>query len=280
MEIELHERAFDGLSLEGRAWLPEEEVRGVVGVVHGLGEHIGRYAPAAEFFNRQGWALAGYDLRGHGRSAGKRGHTPDYESLLAQLDLLYHSLREGHPGRPLFFWGHSMGGNLVLYWLLSRKPALHGAIVTGPWLQTARPVPAPLLALAHLMNLLFPPFAQSNGLDPADLSRDPAVGQAYRNDPLVHDRISVRTALEMMRAGRRLLNHRGDLPVPTLLMHGSADRMTSFEASRRFADQHGNLQWVPWEGAFHELHHETNREEVLQTMLRWMEQHATHPLTT
>jgi len=268
-------KSRDGVQFYARGWEPQASTpKGVVCLVHGHGEHVGRYDHVGEALSAAGYALLGFDQRGHGRSAGQRGHIPSYEALLDDIALLLEQAMNRYPALPLFLYGHSMGGNEVINYALRRKPALSGVIATGPWLRLAFEPPALKVALGRMMNRIFPAFAQKSGLETAALSRRPDVVRAYESDPLVHDLISARLFVEMYTAGLWALEHAPDFPLPLLLMHGSADRLTSAEASREFAQRAGGQVTLRiWEGGYHEIHNEPERGEVFQTIIAWLDAH-------
>jgi len=214
------------------------------------------------------------DLRGHGQSDGPRGHAPCYEALLDDITLLLDKGRE-LAAAPQFLYGHSLGGNLLLVHALRRRPALAGLIATGPWLELAMRVPAWKTRLGKVMCRIAPTFAMPNGLNRPDLSRDADVVRAYETDPLVHDRISARMGMDLLDAGAWALAHAGELELPVLLMHGLADRITSAQASRRFAERvHGDCTYRGWEGLRHEIHNEPEKGEVLAAVIAWLGAHA------
>lgn len=264
----------DALRLYGRGWLPEKP-KAVVCLVHGHGEHVGRYEPVAFALAERGYALFGFDLRGHGNSAGPRGHTPSYEALLDDIQLFCQQVGEHHPELPRFLYGHSMGGNLVINYALRRQPELRGVVATGPWLELAFQPPELQVMLGRLMNRLAPTFTQDSGLDTKALARDERVVQAYESDPLVHSKISARLFVSMYEAGQWALQHAAMFPLPLLLMHGEADRLTSADASRRFAEAvpAGRCTLRLWSGFYHEIHNEPEKAQVLQTMLDWLDAH-------
>ncbi len=257
----------------GQTWPAEvRPPRAVVGLVHGLGEHSGRYPQLVAALNAAGFAVTAVDLPGHGRSAGKRGHIPDYEQALDALVAFAAFSRQQFDSQPFFFYGHSLGGNLVANVVLRRDVAgLQGAVISSPWLRLAFEPPAYKVWLARTVGRWLPGLLQPNGLDPADLSRDPAVGEAYARDPLVHDRISAALFLSAYEAGLWALTHAGQLRVPVLLMHGTADRLTSPEASREFCRRAGEPCTLRlWEGFYHEVHHEIGRDAVYRAVLDWL----------
>lgn len=264
----------DGLPLVGRCWEPAGEPRAVVCLVHGLGEHCGRYAHVAAALTDGGYTVLACDKRGHGRSGGKRGFIPSYDTLMADIDLLLAQAAARFPGKPRFLYGHSLGGNEVINYALRRKPALAGVVSTSPGLRTAFKPPAAQLAAGRLMNRLWPAFTLPNGLELAALSRDPAVVAAYQADPLVHDRLSARLGIELLQSGEWAIAHAAEFPVPLLLMHGTADRLTSHEASQQFASQASNCTLKLWEGLYHETHNEPEKGEVLGFVVDWLQARA------
>lgn len=297
--IELTKQSFDGLLLYYQGWEPEGEARAAVCLVHGLGEHSGRYAHVARVLNDAGYILFGFDLRGHGRSAGRRGHTPSYEALMDDIGGLLDEAGVRYPGLPRFLYGHSLGGNLVLNYALRRSltplslsparrggseappPApgggqgvgpLAGVIATSPAIRLPYPPPRLQVALAKAMNRLYPALQMPNGLALDGLARDPEVIRAYVSDPLVHNKISVRLALEMLAAGEWALAHAAEFPLPLLLVHGTADILTSAQASAEFAARvpASRCTLKLWEGFYHETHNEPEKAEVLAYMMDWL----------
>lgn len=266
----------DGLTIYGKHW-PAVRPKAVLCIVHGIGEHIHRYEEPAAFYNRAGVSIIGNDHRGHGRSEGKRGHTPSMDLLLDEVEQLIARSQTLYPDLPCFLFGQSMGGNLVLNYSLRRRPAVAGVIASSPWIQLAfRPDPISVLA-GKLLKNIYPTFTQPTKLNPEHLSTDPEVGKAYQEDPLVHNRITAALGTEMLEAADYLHQYRGKFPVPLLLMHGTADQIVAPEASRQFADRvEGEITFIPWEGLYHELHNEVRRKDVLNSTLSWMETHLTH----
>ena len=270
--IEFTQQAPDGVQFYFQGWQPEIPPKAVVCLVHGLGEHSGRYAHVAAALNDAGYALLGFDLRGHGKSGGPRGHTPTYDTLMDDIGRLLAEAGQRYPGQPQFLYGHSLGGNLVLNYALRRKPGLAGVVATSPAIRTATPPPGSQITLAKIMNRIRPAMQMANGLALDGLARDPEVIRAYTNDPLVHNKISVRLALEMLQAGEWALAHAGEFPLPLLLVHGTADILTSAAASEEFAARvpAGRCTLKLWEGFYHETHNEPEKAEVLAYMVNWL----------
>lgn len=272
--------ATDGLPLVGRCWEPAGEPRAVICLVHGLGEHCGRYGHVAAALNEAGYAVLACDKRGHGRSGGKRGVIPSYDALMDDIGLLLAQAEQRFPGKPRFLYGHSLGGNEVLNYALRRKPDLVGVIATSPGLRTAFKPPALQLAAGRLMNRLWPAFTLPNGLELAALSRDPAIIAAYQADPLVHDRLSARLGIELLRSGEWAIAHAAEFPVPLLLMHGTADRLTSHQASQEFAAKAPNCTLKLWEGLYHETHNEPEKADVIRFLIEWLKTTCAEKVST
>jgi alpha-beta hydrolase superfamily lysophospholipase len=243
-------------------------------LVHGHGEHVARYDHVADALTEKGYAMLGFDLRGHGKSGGPRGHTPSYNALMDDIASFSQQTEQRYPGLPRFLYGHSLGGNLVLNYALRRKPDLRGVIATGPWLKLAFDPPASQVTLARLTNGIAPGFTQHSKLNTQGLSHDQVVVAAYDNDPLVHDKISARLFMAIYESGLWALEHAAEFPLPLLLMHGAADPITSAKASQEFAQRAGNKVTLKiWDGMYHEIHNEVGKAEVFKTMLTWLEQH-------
>ncbi len=246
--------------------------RAVVMLVHGLGEHVGRYDHVAAALTKAGYTLAGSDLRGHGKSGGRRGHTPSYEALLDDIASFTVEIEKRHPGQPLFLYGHSLGANLVLNYAMRRKSQLLGVIASGPWLELAFEPPAWKLMMGRLMNRIYPAFSQYNELKSSSLAHDWSVANAYDNDFLVHNRISARTFITMYELGLWALEHAAEFPLPVLLLQGGEDQIVSPAATQKFAERAGDKATLKvWDKMFHEVHNEAIQVEVFKLMVDWLE---------
>lgn len=263
----------DQLNIHAVDWSIEQP-QAVIALVHGLGEHCRRYDHLARFFNDNAFAMVGYDRRGHGRSEGKRGHTLDFEVLLDEVQTLLQHCQKKYPDLPVFLYGHSMGGNLALSYMLQRKPAgIKGVIVTGAWIKLATNPSAFLIWLGRLMRKIYPAFSQPNGLNPKHICTVPKEVDAYVNDPLVHDKITSATGIDMMKAGDALADYRGDFPVPLLMMHGEQDMIIAPQGSRDFAQNvKGSITHKEWPQLYHEIHNEANAQAIFNYTLNWMKE--------
>lgn len=259
------------LTITAEEWRPQAETRGVVALVHGLGEHIGRYRHVAEALNAAGFALIGFDLPGHGRSGGTRGHA-GFDQILDDIDHLLQEAALRYPGLPRFLYGHSLGGALVLYYSLKRRPELQGVIASAPGLAPGVPVAPSKLFLAKVLARLAPTVTMDNGLDLTYLSTDAAVIQAYKDDPLVHPKISARLGHDLLTTGDWILAHAGEFPLPLLLSQGAGDRIVSVSFNTQFARAlpPEKVTFKLWEGLYHEAHNEPEQQHVLTYMVKWL----------
>ena len=261
----------DGLGLYGQGWTPLGEIKAVVCLIHGIGEHSSRYGHVAAFLNQNGYALLAFDHRGHGKSEGPRGHFPCYETVMLDIKTHLKQAAERFQNEPVILYGHSMGGNLVLNYALRYTSQIAGVIATAPMLRLSfKPSKAKEL-LAKCLIRFWPTLSLPNGLDTKDISRDPEVVKKYDEDPLTHNRVTP-CFLNLMEAGEWALEHASEFSKPLLVMHGGEDHITSPENSRAFATDAGRICTLKiWDGLYHEIHNEPEKQNILETMMRWIE---------
>ena len=246
--------------------------KAVLFLIHGMGEHARRYEHVAEYFKNVNIATVAIDLRGHGNSEGKRGHMPSYEHMMQDLKLALHEIEVAYKGLPIILYGHSMGGNLALNYLLRNSKGLMGAIVTGPYLRLGFDPPRWKVLLAKLSANIYPSLSQPTGLEKIALARSSQVIQEYENDPLVHDRMTASFFINIHQAGIQAIARSKELEIPILLMHGAKDRLTSPGGSKEFyANAGSNVNFHLLEGLYHEIHNEPEKNEVFKTQLQWIE---------
>lgn len=269
-------QATDGTELLYRWWRPEGEVRAVVVVAHGLGEHSGRYEHVGQRLADGGCAVYALDHRGHGQSQGRRGHVDRFQAYLDDLDVFFEVIEgQESPELPRFLLGHSLGGLIALAYALREPRRLAGVITSSAALQLAVDVPWYKALPGRLLSRLWPSFTMGNEVDPALLSHDEEVVRAYVEDPLVHDRISARAFTEMVRAMADTLRRAPSLAVPALIMHADDDRLVSPEGSKRFYEGMTleDRQLTLYGGYFHELFNETDRDAVFREVEAWLSRH-------
>ncbi len=264
-------KSVDRLNLYGQYWAPEKMVKGAVCLVHGHGEHSLRYEPWAAHFTGRGYAVVTFDLRGHGLSEGKKGHAPSYLRLMEDIDLLVHRTREYFPEVPVFLYGHSMGGNLVLGYAVGRSLQMAGVVSTSPWLRLKNELPGVVMIPVRGLSKIAPAMTIHTRLDAAGISHDQEVVKKYVEDPLNHDIISLRLFFEIHDAGLRLIREGGAVNVPVLVVHGSDDPITDPEGSRLFVGKaKGDVTLKIFNGLYHETHNEPGKEKVFEYINNWM----------
>jgi alpha-beta hydrolase superfamily lysophospholipase len=260
-----------GVSLHGQAWIPPE-YRAALIVVHGLGEHSGRYLNIVDHFCPRGFAVFGYDHRGFGKSEGTRAFTESIEDFLDDLDTFVRATRARTGGKPLVVIGHSMGGLIVLRWASTRNPAVEAVISSGAAVEVGKPVPRAKLAAARIFSRLAPRLSMANEVDPKALSHDEAVVQAYIADPLVYRNITARLAHEIIRSMGETLPQATGVRVPLLLLHGEADSIVAASGTRKFheATTAPRKELHLYAGFYHEIFNEVGKENVFKDMETWL----------
>jgi alpha-beta hydrolase superfamily lysophospholipase len=280
----------DGVSLHRREWPGAAQRQGTVLIVHGLGEHSGRYAQLAGELNTAGWRVVSYDHRGHGQSPGARGVIGAEDSLLQDLAGVVRHLccpaMPNNEGR-LVMLGHSMGGAVAARFM---APGADGGVGEPAWRDAARHVDAlvlsspalqvPMTAVQRLLlaatSSTLPDITMGNGLKPEWVCRDPQVVAAYASDALNHDRVSPRLVRFIVDAGNTVRARAALWQVPTLLMWAGADRCVDPQGSAAFAAQApaAVLQHRRWDGLAHEIFNEPERAEVVRALLDWLSRKA------
>ncbi len=282
-EERLEVRLSRGGALAGRAWR-NEQPRFLVAVLHGLGEHGGRYAALASDLVKEGASVCTVDLPGHGETGGGRGDA----RWLVLRDQVTPALLDvarglpGHEGRlPLFLLGHSMGGVLALDFALEHSPSLAGLVVSAPGFAPAEPPPPWKLALARVAHAVVPGLPFDSGLPPDKRSRDPEVLRLAEQDPGVHYRITPRLYFGLAAAQERTMRRAPELSLPTLVIQGDEDGMVNPSGAQAFAaaaSPRVTLRTYP--GMYHEVFNDLGREVVVQDLVEWMGRMAEDPAAT
>jgi len=238
--MDLGDGYFEGVGgtrLFFRGTVPDVPPRAVVMISHGLGEHSGRYTNLTDRLAVSGYAVYGLDHRGHGRSKGERCFVDSFDDFVADLEIFRRKIRTRHPEGPLFVVGHSMGGAIALESALHHQQTLDGLVLCAPASRLSARVPRHVRAYARFLSIVRPRRAWSQ-LDPTRISRDGEVVAAYNDDPLVlHGAVPVRLRSEIWRIGRTFPDRVGELRIPVLLLHGTADALVSIAASDLLADR-------------------------------------------
>lgn len=264
----------DGLVLPGRAWLPDE-ASAVIVLVHGLGEHSGRYIRFAAKAIERGVAIVSADLRGHGRSPGEPCYINAFSDYLADTDALVAKAREIAGSLPLFMMGHSLGGAIAMRWLAERRPAraeFAGLILSSAALKVGCNVSRFLLAIASLVSRIAPRL-RAGAINPALISRIPGEVEAYRNDPLVcHIPPPARTGAELLAAIAANRAAAATMMLPVLLLHGDADMLTDPAGSREIHAAWGARDKTLrlWPGSLHETLNDLDGAAVAEEIFGWV----------
>jgi alpha-beta hydrolase superfamily lysophospholipase len=264
--------APDGTRLYSRAY-ENERARGHILVVHGFGEHSGRYEALIAHLLHKGYSITTYDQRGHGKSAGLYGHVDRFSQYEEDLDFMVSTVRALNESKKLFIIGHSMGGLVVLRYLTKPGEAVTGAVLSAPLAAIASKVPAHKLLIAKLGATLFPRLRMRNEINPAVLSRDVEIGRAYAADPLVGKMVSTRWFAEAVKAMDELKKEASQITMPVLVMHGTADKLANVEATKNLFDTLASTdkRLKIYEGYFHELFNEPEKQEIYERVADWLE---------
>jgi len=263
----------DGETLALRRLPAPGPARAVVVVVHGLGEHAGRYHALAEFLHEWGFAVWAHDHHGHGESTGARGALPSELRLLDDLALVIDDARRENPGLPLVLLGHSLGGLVAASLVARGVRTVDGLVLSSPGLDPG--LSGFQKALLAVLPRIAPNLRLGNGLDDNYLSHDRAVVQAYRDDPLTHDRIGSRLARFLAYEGATVQQAAARWPVPTLLVYAGGDRLVLPAASRAFAAAaapSGMVEAQCFETLYHEIFNELDAEPVFAALKRWLDE--------
>ena len=264
----------DGTTLYYQSWHPEKKPRAVMAMVHGFGDHSGRYSNIIDHFESLGMAFYGYDHRGHGNSEGNRGYISSWSEYRDDLTAFLNLIREAEPDVPLFLYGHSMGGLVVLDFLLHNAIDIRGVIASAPLL--AQPGISPVLVLiSKIMSRIKPDFSVDTKLDANLISRDKNEVLKYVSDPLVHSTGTARLGTEITAAIEQTQKNAAKFNYPLLLVLGSSDTLVppvgaeSFFENISSRDKKMNV----YENGFHELHNDLDKQKVMDEMAGWLQKH-------
>jgi acylglycerol lipase len=259
-----------------QSWLPVGEVKAVLLVVHGLGEHSGRYKNVVDHFVPLGYAIYGLDHLGHGRSEGKREMVARFEDFTDTLTIFYKMVTGWQPGKPVFLLGHSMGGLIASYYLLDHQADFKGAVISAPAIKIGESITPATITLSKILSKLAPGMGML-GLDASTISRDPQVVTAYANDPLVfHAKTPARLAAEMLKAMLRVTAEVGKITLPFIVVQGSEDKLVDPRGAQMLYDRASSTDKTikVYEGLYHEVFNEPERARVLGDVEAWLAAHG------
>ena len=261
-----------GNAIYYRSWKPTGKAKAVVVITHGQGDHSGRHLHTAEHLSGKGFAVWAADLRGHGKSDGKRGHVDSFDDYLADTYRVIEKAKQENPLVKAFLFGHSLGGLIVLDYAEKMSGTISGVIASAPLLRLKMKVPPWKIALGKILSSLTPTLSMKTGLDPNLLSHDQQVVNDYINDPLVHGVATTRFYTELMRAANETQTDGKKLTLPCLVMVGSGDGIVDSSATQEFfrtiASTDKTLK--VYDGLYHELLNEPQKESMLSEMSGWI----------
>jgi acylglycerol lipase len=257
-----------------QCWLPEDMPRAILLIVHGLGEHSGRYMNVVNYFVPRGYGIYAIDHIGHGKSDGTRMYVDRFRDYTVTTKTFFDKVRAWQPGRPIFLVGHSLGGLIGAVYLLEHQDGLAGAVLSGP-LVKLDPKTSPVTIAAGKLLSILAPKAGVLALDATAISRDPAVVQAYVADPLVYTgKMTARQGAEMLKAVQRVGAEAGKITLPILILQGGADRLVNPEgAPMLYNAVSSRIKTLKvYDGFFHEVYNEPEHEQVLGDVEKWLEE--------
>ena len=267
----------DGLTFYVQGWEPDAQPKTVIALVHGLGEHIGRYAHVGKALTDAGYVLIGFDLRGHGKTVSARGHFPSLNMVMADIRQFFQFVSQRYPNLPQFLYGHSLGGLLALTYAVQNRAGLKGVMVTGTALRSALQEQKAKIMMANILGTLMPAATIPSGLDATTISRDKAVVDKYVNDPLVHDKTSLGLGKSALAAIDLCFAGAKEFAYPLLIMHGKEDKLTYASGSADFAklagEKNKDVTLKLWDGLYHEIHNEPEQAEVFKMIIEWLDKH-------
>jgi len=268
-------QSVGGIEIYYQSWRPEGEPKAVLVIIHGLGEHGGRYPHVVERLAPHGYAVYAMDLRGHGRSGEQRGHINSMDEIRSDVKTFLEIVQKKETGKPVFLLGHSLGGLIALDFVIHTPDGLKGVIASAPVLMQTAVSPL-LMVAAKVLSRLAPRFSMETGLDATALSRDQAVVDAYRSDPLVHSKATPRLGTEIPASMAWTNAHLEEFKLPLLTIQGEADRIIPLDASRVLFEKASSLdkQRITYEGGYHEPHNDINHEQVVSDLEAWLEKHV------
>lgn len=231
-------------------------------IIHGFGEHAGRYANMMDYLAGQGISTLALDLEGHGPLSRKKGVSRSYDIMHGDVALGLSEAAARFPGQSLFLYGHSMGGGLVLNHGLTKAPDIAGYLVSAPLIIPADPVPGPLRAIVKILRPVLPNMTIKNAIGGDQVTSLAEEQVKYENDPLNHNRLGIGMAVDIIEGGEWVGAQADRWEAPLLLMHAKADKLTQFKATEKFASAAKNCTFMAMENCEHEMHNDVTRDKV------------------
>jgi alpha-beta hydrolase superfamily lysophospholipase len=257
-----------------RSWLSNNDPIYNIIIIHGLGEHSGRYKEFASFFIKKNIGVFSFDLIGHGKSDGLKGHISNIKDFTDSIEEVLIQVRKRFINTPIIIFGHSLGGCLALNYLIERKSKeISLAIISSAWIETEIQIPKYLLIIQKVIHILFPKVRLSNRLDTKDLSKDIKIIDKYKNDPLVHDRISLNLLSEINKTIEKIKNKDYNIEIPVLIIHGKKDKIISYKGSELISKKIKDSKLKLYDNVYHEPHNDNEKKEILEYYYDFIKNH-------
>ena len=268
-----------GVEIYFQKWVAEK-AKAVLVIVHGLGDHSGRYGNLLESFVNKGVSFFAIDHRGHGKSDGKRGHIASFMDYVYDLKLFIEFVKEENRGLPIILYGHSMGGVIAAKYAMTYRDDMSMLVLSSPGFEPAFKVPAWKNSIANFFSSRIASLTFPNGIAVKNISHDPKTIEEYEKDPLVHNKVTARWTVEFFRAGKECMSNAGSIKKPLLVFHGKADPITDCKASEDFCNRASSAikKFLIYEELYHETINETKneREKVLNDVSEWILKNIGH----
>ena len=268
-------KGIRNLNIYYQGWLPDKKIKVVLLVVHGLGEHSGRYMNVVDHFVPLGYAVYGIDHVGHGKSDGEREMVESFDDFTDTLSIFYKMVTQWQAGTPIFILGHSMGGLISSYYLIDHQADFKGAIISGPAVKVGEGISQATIIMGKILSKIVPKMGII-ALDVNAISKDSAVVTAYENDPLVfHGKTPARLGAEMLSTMQRVNSEASKIALPIILVHGSEDALADPAGSQMLYDETNSKDKTLkiYDGLYHEVFNEPARAQVLNDVENWLESH-------
>lgn len=254
-----------------RHWIPDMQPKGIIILIHGLSDHGGRFAFVAETLVKEGYIFVAPDLRGNGKTDGKRGHFDSLDQIMSDISFLLQESKKLYPGLPAILYSQSMGAGLAINFALRFPDEIKFVVASSPWLRLTKQPPVLLQRIVSKIATKFPSVLLPNGLKSKDLCHDPLICKAYDTDPLIHWKISLNTFFIITNAGEWAIQNAHTLKIPLLVLHSQSDPITSYVASDQFCSNSNQfVTFFKYTGLFHELHNEPEKAEVIAKIVSWI----------
>ncbi len=264
----------DNFTLFERTWV-QNNAKGVVLITHGIAEHSGRYEQTALSLNAVGYTVVAFDLRGHGKSSGKRNYINSFQDYLNDLGDVLKRTKAYYPALPIFLLGHSMGGGITTLFSIERQPDIKGIILSAPSVKVSDDISPFLQKISGILSVILPKLPAVK-LETGDISRDPKVVEAYENDPLNYlGGILARTGSEVLKSTKQITTQAHSISLPILIMHGTADKLADVSGSEMLYDKVSSSDKTLklYDGLYHEILNEPEQDQVKADMIAWLDAH-------